>query len=474
MEKKFVVRDFLLILILFIISRIIARFFGVHFSYIALYQYWQYLDVESLRNNLLHGVWYDHVQPPGFNLLLGIVLKLSGSHAPFVFNILLKAITLANTFLLLHILKQLIQSPNLPVVISLIYLLSPATLILEAELFYTTFISMLLLGSIFYLLQFRRKPNWLNGFGIFFPLGVLCLTRSMYHLGWFLVIIVVVIYYYKNKSGFAKLVVSAFFSLALVTGWYLKNYFVFGSFSTSTWIGMNISRNVFHDSEITDSSHIEAYEAFSKISSYKKFISGNLEKEFAGLDDRDLLSEMKNDTFINENHIDYMDVSKKYLAASKEYVKAHPVAYLKNVLQSSIIFFTPATRYMIAEPKAANIKYYDAVYSFNLSPFAEGKQQRRIALTISAIPKLLIYLTVFFFISRSAIRNKKISLLNLIITITIGFVFLVSSLFEHYENMRFRYEIEPLFLILLAQVIAVFILKETENQSDVKTQMAHG
>jgi hypothetical protein len=25
---------------------------------------------------------------------------------------------------------------------------------------------------------------------------------------------------------------------------------------------------------------------------------------------------------------------------------------------------------------------------------------------------------------------------------------------EHYENMRFRFEIEPLFLLLLAQVIA--------------------
>jgi len=135
---------------------------------------------------------------------------------------------------------------------------------------------------------------------------------------------------------------------------------------------------------------------------------------------------------------------------------------LKNVLQSTIIFFTPATRYPLAEEKAGKIKYYDAVYSFNLSHFAEGKQQRRIALTLSAIPKLLFYLTVFFFLAKFVIRNKKISLLNLFITITIVFVFSVSSLFEHYENMRFRYEIEPLFLILLAQVMAVFMLKGKE------------
>ena len=463
MYKQFISRDSLLILILFVISRIIVRFFGVHFTYIALYQYWQYLDVETLRHNLFRGIWYDHAQPPGFNLLLGIVLKLSGSHAAFAFNILFKAITLANVFLLLNILKRLITNRNLPLVITLIYLLSPATMILESELFYTTFISMLLLLSAYFLLCFQQKQSWLNGIGIFSPLAVLCLTRSMYHVAWLLVVAVAVLFYYRNKNGFGKLITSSVFCLMLVAGWYVKNYFVFGSFSTSTWIGMNMSRNVFHDNEIKDSSRIEAYEAFSKISCYKKFISGDLEKKFNGINDRDLLSEMKNDSFINENHIDYIEISKKYMDASKAYIKSHPVAYLKNVLQSTIIFFTPATRYPLAEEKAGEIKYYDAAYSFNLSHFAEGKQQRRIALTISSIPKILIYFTVFFLIVRSVTKYKKISLLNLIITITIGFVFFISSIFEHYENMRFRYEIEPLFLILLAQVIAVFVLNEKED-----------
>jgi len=318
------------------------------------------------------------------------------------------------------------------------------------------------LMSVNFLLRFQQKQSWVDGFGIFFPLAVLCLTRSMYHVAWLLVVAAIVLFYYRNRNGFGKLIISSFFCLALVAGWYAKNYFVFGSFSTSTWIGMNISRNVFHDNEIKDSSRIEAYEAFSKISYYKKFISGGLEKKFAGINDRDLLSEMKNDSFINENHIDYIEVSKKYMDVSKAYIISHPGAYLKNVLQSTIIFFTPATRYPLAEEKAGKIKYYDAVYSFNLSHFAEGKQQRRIALTLSAIPKLLFYLTVFFFLAKFVIRNKKISLLNLFITITIVFVFSVSSLFEHYENMRFRYEIEPLFLILLAQVMAVFMLKGKE------------
>ncbi|HLK27393.1 MAG TPA: hypothetical protein VKT28_02345 [Puia sp.] len=463
MAKKLFGKDILIILIVFLISRVIVRAFGIHFGYLALYQYWQYLDVETLKHNLLIGVWYDHAQPPGFNLFLGVVLKLFGSHAPFAFNIILKAITLINVFLLLNILKQLIPHKNLPLIICLLYLLSPATMILETELFYTIFISFLLLLSIYFLLRFQQTQNLTNSFFIFLPLALLCLTRSMYHLAWLIVISIAVVAFFRNRNGFNKLIASACVCLLLVTGWYAKNYFVFGSFSTSTWIGMNFSRNVFHDNEIQDSSRIEAYEAFSKISFYKKFISGDLEKKFSGINDRDLLNEFKNDTFINENHISYIEVSKKYMDASKEYIKTHPTAYLKNVLQSTIIFFTPATRYPLAEEKAGKIKYYDAVYSFNLSQFAEGKQQRRIALTISSLPKFIIYFAVFFMIIRSAIRNKKINSLNLFIMLTIAFVFFVSSLFEHYENMRFRYEIEPLFLILLAQAIAVFLMKEKQE-----------
>jgi len=422
-------------------------------DYKAIFQYWQYLDMESLRNNLLPAIWYDHAQPPCFNLFLGIVVKLSGSFAPIVFELLFKLITLVNSLLLLRIMERVTRNAYVPLLLSLLYLLSPATLIFESELFYTTFISMLLLLSIYFLIRFNQNETTLNSLGIFTPLAILCLTRSMYHLLWLLVFIAIILFYYKKSTGFKKLFISSLFAFMLVAGWYAKNYIIFKSFSSSSWIGMNMARNVFHDNEVTDSSRIEAFEPFSKLSVYRPFISGDYEKRYKGLNDRDLLQEMKNDSFINENNIEYIEVSKKYMQASTQYVKSHPAAYLKNVLQSSIIFFTPATRYPLAEEPSRKIKYYDVLYSFNLSHFADGKQQRRIALTISAIPKLLIYITVFFLLFKTSIRNKKIEVFNIVIIWTIAFVFGVSSLLEHYENMRFRYEIEPLFLVLVAQVL---------------------
>lgn len=454
MKKRIFTNDVWLIIIIFLISRIILAFFGVYLDYDALFRNWQYLDAYTLQHNLLQGVWFDHTQPPVFNLFLGLVLKLTGNYAaPFVFALILKLITLINTLLLLSILKRTLSNKYTPVIFSLLYLLSPASLIFENELFYTTFVSLMLLTSCYFLLNFQQKINWKNACGFFLPLFIICLTRSMYHLVWLLFLSVLVLIYYRKKNGFGILLTCSLFSLLLVGSWYIKNYVIFNSFSTSSWTGMNIARNVFHDVEIKDSSKIESIEPFSRISAYRAFLPAGYENKYTGFNDRDLLSEMKNDSFINEKHVGYIEVSKKYMEASKQQIKVHPLAYLKNVLQSCVIFFAPATRYPVTEFQARKIKYYDLLYSFNLSHFATGKQERRIALTISAIPKIIIYLIVFFMIARNMIREKRIVLIHLFITGIIAYIFFISSFFEHYENMRFRYESEPLFLILAAFVI---------------------
>ncbi|PWT78485.1 MAG: hypothetical protein C5B59_01655 [Bacteroidetes bacterium] len=455
-------RDILLIILFFIISRIIVTLLGIRMNQVALYLYWQYLDVETLRHHLMLGVWYDHAQPPVFNILLGLILKLTGSGAPFVFEWVFKLISLINSLLILSMLKEIGVSRMIALFLSLLYLLSPATLLYETELFYTTFISLFLLLTVRSLIKFEKTPGLRTGWGIFIPLAITCLTRSMYHILWFFLVIVLVFLHFRKRKIGNTWLLSAIAPFLIVFCWYLKNWVIFGTFSASTWIGMNFARNVFHDNIVTDSSKIEAYSPFSKISTYQPFISGELSRKFSGVNDRDLLKEFKNDSFVNENHIDYIEVSKKYMDASKQYVKQHPIAYLKNVAQSSLIFFTSATRYPMIEDKSDQIRYYDIIYSFNLSHFAKGKEQRRIALALSAIPKLIIYLLVFYLIIRTAIRTRDISLYNLFIIFTILFVFGVSTLLEHYENMRFRYEIEPLFLLLAGQALSVLAVSRKD------------
>lgn len=451
LSRQFLSREMGIIAAAFVLSRVLAAWFGIHMRSEALYSYWQYLDVETLRHQLLQGLWYDHAQPPIFNALLGVMVKISGDRAPLLFSCFFKAVTLANACLLLAILHRLVTHRFIPLLLTLLYLLSPATLIFETELFYTTFISMLLLVSIFFLLRLGENDRWTTCWGVCLPLVILCLTRSLYHILWIAIALGIVLFYLRKKTPFKKMLIVASFSLLLVASWYIKNFIVFHQFSTSSWIGMNVARTVFHDHPVKDSSRIEAFEPFSDLKSYRPFIQGNAKQKYSGLDDRDLLQPYKNDTFLNENQIDYIEISGKYMKASKQYVAEHPFEYGQNVLQSAIIFFAPATRYPFAEPEAKKIKTYDILYSFNLSHFAKGKSQRRIALIVSALPKILIYLFVAWSFLLQWRRQGGIGMVNFFIFATIGFVFLASSLIEHYENMRFRYEIEPLFLVLLGQ-----------------------
>jgi hypothetical protein len=464
MIKKFFPKDVCILIVLFIISRVILDFFGVRLDFTALFSNWQYLDVHTLRTNLFNGIWFDHTQPPVFNLFLGFVVKLSGNYTELVFTVIFKLITLINTLLISAILKRALDNKYLPLVFSMIYLLSPATMVFENELFYTTFISLLLLTSCYYLQDLQKKVTWENASSFFFPLMIICLTRSLYHLVWLVFISVLVLIYYRKKNTFRIVLSVSVITLLLTGSWYLKNYILFKEFSTSTWIGMNIARNVFHDTEIKDSSRIESIVPFSKISVYKDFLPANYETPYRGINDYDLLHEMKNDTFINAKNVGYIEVSKKYMAASIKQIKKQPFEYFKNVLQSAVIFFAPATLYPTTEFQARKIKYYDIAFSFNLSHFAKGKQERRIALTISALPKILLYLLVIFSILKNMIRNQNPLLLHLFILGTIGYIFCISSLFEHYENMRFRYEAEPLFLILTAYVTAGFFNKKKQNK----------
>ncbi|MDP4250641.1 MAG: hypothetical protein Q8918_11085 [Bacteroidota bacterium] len=454
-KKNIRLRDFWILLLAFVISRLIVISLGIRMNIGPLYAYWQYLDLETLRHHLLRGVWFDHAQPPVFNLFLGLMLKVFGSRSLLAFAVSFKIISLINGLLLMSIVRKITHSPFLPLLLSLAYLLSPATLIYECELFYTSFISLLLLISVYFLIRIPGKSSWSNTIGFFLPLVLLGLTRSVYHILWLSAVAGVFLFYFRTKPVFYKILTAGILSLLLLGSWYIKNKILFDKLSVSTWIGMTLARNVFHDNEIKDSSRIEAYGSFSRISLYKKFIDPQFEKKFEGLNDRDLLQEMKNDSFINENNVNYIPVSDLYQKASLARIRSKPMAYLENVLQSAIIYFTPATIYSLALDRAAKIRTYDLVYSFNLSHFARGKQQRRIALTVSAIPKLLIYAFVFFIIIRQALRIRSISCWNVFILLTIGFVFAISSLFEHYENMRFRFETEPLFLILAAQAISI-------------------
>lgn len=435
-------------MICFVVSRWLVAQSGITFQYGALFTYWQYLDVDSLRHNALSSVWYMHGQPPLFNLLVAAVLKSSGGYDRTVFRVLGMLISFGNAVLLLRILKSRIGPGWLPLAAALWYVLSPATILFENELFYTSFTSLLLLLGFLFLNRFANSGRSASLTGFFGLLVILCLTRATFHLVWLTGTGIILVMAYYKKPLFKKVLVAGFVSVLLVSGWYVKNAVLFGSFSASSWTGINLSRIVFHEVPVSDSSSIAAIHPFLPISYYKRYISAGYRTQYAGKNDPVLLREMKNDSAINMNHAGYIQVSRRYMEACLQYIAQHPAGYIKNVATSFIIFFTPASSYFQVRENCSRLPVYDVLYSFNLSHFFSTEEGRKAALAFSALPKFLAYLLIFSGLFKSGIRQKKISVTEAFIVWSVFYLLFTTTLFEYGENMRFRYETEPLFLIL--------------------------
>jgi hypothetical protein len=382
-----------------------------------------------------------------------MVLKLSGRNSIFVIQLMLQAISLCNGLLLFVILRRILQNKYLPVVLSLVYLLSPATILFENEVFYTGFVSFLLLSAAYAMLLFNEKQSRINLVLVCAPLLLVCLTRSIFHLCWLLLIVGILMYFWQHKRSFKKVCFAGMLSIAIVGGWYVKNLVLFDNFSASSWVGMNLARIVFLDKAATDTGSIASIPPFMPVSYYNNFTGKKYKTTFAGMNDPVLLHEFKNGRYLNLNNAGYIEISKKYLEASLRQIQHHPLEYSRKVFTAFIIFFTPASSYFQVAENAGKIKFYDLVYSFNPATLFKDENIRKPLLVLAAVPKFLAYLFTFFIIVKERRRSASVSMLNVFLVITILFSLLVSSFLEYGENMRFRYELEPLFLILFAQAL---------------------
>src|SRR5688572_27365368 len=175
-------KEFLWLLIIFILSRILVYIAGVRFDdYAITYGAWQLINPELLKSQLAESLFYLHSQPPMFNLYTGIVLKLFPEDYAVVFLSVHLVLGMAIVLCLFTILKNLGVRTWIAFGITTLYAISPSTLLYENWMSYTYFIIALITFAALYLQYFVETGK--NKYGVIFFGLVACLilTRSMYH-----------------------------------------------------------------------------------------------------------------------------------------------------------------------------------------------------------------------------------------------------------------------------------------------------
>jgi hypothetical protein len=219
------------VLLATLISRAVYfLYFGVRFDDEPLQFYMQYIDPELLRTTLVESLFYLRDQPPGFNLFLGVFLKLfdghtGAFHASFVIFGLLLA---AGTYLLMVRLRM--PAPY-AAIFATFFAITPGTVLYENWLFYAYPLATVMSLSALFLHRFLSDKKTLDGFIFCSLLSITVLMYGVFHLAWQALIVGALLL--TVRANWRTIFIVGLLPLAVSGSVYVKNYVLFGNLSSN-------------------------------------------------------------------------------------------------------------------------------------------------------------------------------------------------------------------------------------------------
>lgn len=470
------------IIIAFILSRLLFFYVGIRFDTSTLHSAWQFLDVNLLRHNLLQSVYYLHIQPPLFNLFLGSILKLFPNNEVVAFHwtYLFLGLTIALSMFLT--MDRLGTPFKVSVTLTILFMVSPSCILYENWLFYTYPVTAFLCLSSLFLHRYMSSGNKRDGL-IFFSLLSLCvLARSLFHITWFIFFVLLLLFYQRQQ--WRRVVYSFFIPLLAVLLLFAKNNYVFGSFTTSTWLGTSLSRmTTFRLSEderkllvyqgrISKLSLVPSCYPFRSPQDYPTNLPKIQQTDIAALD-----QEVKSTGGINTNNLSYIHISKQYLNDAIYVLMSYPMAYLRGLLRAYFFYFLPASDCHTLQDNSKHIRYMERFYDIafygrflhHSRPELEGFYRERnysalfFNMGLFMVIGLPFLVFVGFRMTKKALSKGSIdlpfALTTLFLWTNVLYVTLIGNSLEYGENNRFRFTIEPFFIIILGLFLSHAIKK---------------
>jgi hypothetical protein len=180
-------RPILLLSAVFILSRIFYyEFAGLRFDGTTLGYFRQIMDPHLLKTDLLRTIFYLHSQPPLFNLMIGLALKVFPDRYELALNAVYTAVGFAFMIGLYLLMLSFGVNRVVAAVIAAFHTISPTTVRYENWLFYAYPVAAGLCVSALFLHRSlsTRRTTW--AFLYFSSLAALVLTRSTMTWFWFL------------------------------------------------------------------------------------------------------------------------------------------------------------------------------------------------------------------------------------------------------------------------------------------------
>jgi ubiquinone/menaquinone biosynthesis C-methylase UbiE len=467
-------RPYLLLLLVFAVSRILYYAAGVRFDARPLETFFQIIDPELLRHRLFESLYYLHAHPPGFNLYAGILLKLFPTSYATAFHALHLIFGAAICCMVYHLMRACGVHSAIAFTLSALFIVSPGVVLFENFFLYEYLVVFLLLAAATALYRFFERKSPAYAAATLFTVLMLVLVRSHFHLLYLLLLFACLVYFGKPRRR-AILAVGSI-PVLLACAFYLKNFLLFGTLSGNTWMGMNMdvitshqltreeARKLIADGVISPVSLIDAG---APLSAYGDFIKPPPRTGIPVLDEQ-----VTSTGATNFNNLAFLQVDKYYIRDGFAILRHYPRAYLRSIERAWFSYFLPTGDFPFFDTNRQKIRGIDRF--FNIVFFGQWKDasDRKHLRALEAEGhgwRLILYTGTFLVIGlpllwaggiyhaiagwrRKTLDGAVLALLVFML-FTITYLTGVANFLSSFENNRYRFQVDGFFVILLGMAL---------------------
>jgi hypothetical protein len=462
--------DYAIVIGLFAVARALYGLLGLTFDSSPFPGYMQFIDAVLLRDRLLESLWYYHAHPPLLNLFAGIGVKAFGEHADVFFAVCFHALGVVMALAVHALTLRLTKSRVAALIAAGLLVFSPSFVLYENWMMYSFPAATLLTVAGLLLHQYAATRTTSFAIAFFACLALLLLTRSIFHLAWMLLVVALLAVAISNH--WRQVLLAATLPVLLVALWYAKNYYYFGAFSASTGMGLGLANITTLTIPREQLAPLVAQGRLSKYALVSRYRDADMLfwMETPPRTNVPVLDHVvKSDGSFNFNNLQLVKVNREFTADAIEVARSFPANYVVGLLISNRLFFSPSNMnlYFSAENRRAvrpmerifNPLLYgvDARPRFMEQPHFGFRGDSEIEVHTSA-PLIVAWCVLLAYGYVQARRSftgadddRKAHAIALgFIVLSAAYLYVVATTIELGENYRYRFNIEPLFMVLAA------------------------
>jgi len=312
----------------------------------------------------------------------------------------------------------------------------------------------------------------------FVLLMALVLFRNMFHLVYVVAILAALVYVFKGRRRNILLVGAL--PLLVVLALYTKNWLLFGTFSGSTWLGMNMDTITSHQLTTSEAhdfvdrriiSPVSLLDLGSPIKLYSPYIQAPARTGIPVLDDC-----VTSNGATNFNCLAFRQVQRAYMSDGLALLRNYPIVYFRSLETAWFTYFLPAGDFPFFDLNRPRIRAIDRAWNIvffgQFEDSSDRKELRRLA-DHGARASLVLHTGIFLLIGLPAlwifgvaylVRGVRGKTLDRPSAILIGFLLFniayltaVANLLSSFENNRYRFPFDSFFVVLLGLALEQLI-----------------